>query len=113
MSGDNSYEGEIVELDGLVKHARLHQLIAELRDELPDLELQIMDHWDADLMATGLYSTNHPDRLIYVAVPKSAEDGIYLVLEQGDIQTDDHETVNASETVDRDEIFKRVRDFLG
>ena len=109
MSGDNSYDDEILVQDGLVKHLRLHQLIAELRAELPDLELQVMDHWDADFMATGLISKNHPKRLIYVAVPKCADDGVCLVLEQGDIQTDGHETAKTLGAIDRDEVFRRVR----
>jgi hypothetical protein len=33
----------------------------------------VCDHWDGDMLATGISSTSCPDRLVYVAIGKFAE----------------------------------------
>src|SRR5204863_3101760 len=49
------------------KDARLHVALAALRDRFGD-SIEIVDHWDADLLAVGVARRGHRARLVYIAV---------------------------------------------
>jgi hypothetical protein len=59
------------------KDARLRVALAALRERFGDA-IEIVDHWDADLLAAGIARRGQRTRLVYVAVLPE-QDGLYDV----------------------------------
>ena len=54
--------------------------LKDLRARFGDA-LMVVDHWDADLMAVGVSSPGHPDRLVYVCTFQRRPGHYYVDLE--------------------------------
>lgn len=53
----------------IVKSQIIEELIRDLRLALPQLELELVDYWDADDYSVGVTTARDRSRLVYVSRP--------------------------------------------
>lgn len=66
----------------LVKDSAVLDTLRRLRARLGGSAFTVVDHWDCDLMATGIARPEAPDRLLYFSV-RGRERGDYFVSLEG------------------------------
>jgi hypothetical protein len=75
------YEDVFVTGSSIVKDGAILDAVEHLRMCLGPDEFQIMDHWEADLIAIGIASPSDLQRLVYFCLESGGERRFYVSLE--------------------------------
>jgi len=94
----------------MLKDPRLMSVLNYLRERLGERSFQVEDHWEADLMATGIRSLENPRGLAYVAV--NGDDRFTVIIEADAPDGSVGEEIANFECGSLEDVCRAIQDFL-
>ena len=96
------------------KDETIIEVLKRLRTDLGKQTFQVVDHWEADLVAVGIASPSNPRILAYISTLNYPEHGYFLELEAPgkSEDLDDYKVIGTWDRLNDEDLKKHIQKHL-